>query len=181
VTVIERAGAASLAALPRFGCTETTLAGAPVLVARTGYTGEDGFELFVGAGHAAKLWQALLEVQATIYRSRRSGSVRATRFVSRPGCRSTGTSSAGRSRRSRRPRLGRQARQGRVHRRQGARGAEASRAAAALDRRRAARARHRRADYPVLADLKPAGVVTSGTNRRRSAPRWRLLCSRANR
>ena len=64
VTVLERAGAPSLAGLPRFGCTETTLAGMPVLVARTGYTGEDGFELFVGTGHAAKLWQALLEVQS---------------------------------------------------------------------------------------------------------------------
>jgi aminomethyltransferase len=31
----------------------------PVLLARTGYTGEDGFELFVGNGSAAELWDAL--------------------------------------------------------------------------------------------------------------------------
>ncbi|WP_433876066.1 glycine cleavage system aminomethyltransferase GcvT [Sinomonas atrocyanea] len=31
----------------------------PVLLARTGYTGEDGFELFVGNGSAAALWDAL--------------------------------------------------------------------------------------------------------------------------
>jgi len=30
------------------------------LVARTGYTGEDGFELFVPAGHAADLWRTVL-------------------------------------------------------------------------------------------------------------------------
>ena len=33
----------------------------PALVARTGYTGEDGFELFVHAEHAAALWTRLLE------------------------------------------------------------------------------------------------------------------------
>ncbi|BDH07653.1 glycine cleavage system aminomethyltransferase GcvT [Streptomyces seoulensis] len=38
-----------------------TVAGVPALIARTGYTGEDGFELFVKPEHAAKLWQALLE------------------------------------------------------------------------------------------------------------------------
>ena len=34
--------------------------GAPLLLARTGYTGEDGFELLVAAGSAASLWDALL-------------------------------------------------------------------------------------------------------------------------
>ncbi|MYS18509.1 glycine cleavage system aminomethyltransferase GcvT [Streptomyces sp. SID4982] len=38
-----------------------TVAGVPALIARTGYTGEDGFELFVRPEHAAELWQALLE------------------------------------------------------------------------------------------------------------------------
>ncbi|MCZ7433785.1 glycine cleavage system aminomethyltransferase GcvT [Streptomyces sp. WMMC1477] len=37
-----------------------TVAGASALIARTGYTGEDGFELFVAPEHAEKLWQALL-------------------------------------------------------------------------------------------------------------------------
>lgn len=35
-------------------------AGKPVLLARTGYTGEDGFELLVPADDAAALWDALL-------------------------------------------------------------------------------------------------------------------------
>lgn len=34
--------------------------GEPLLIARTGYTGEDGFELLVPAGDAAALWDALL-------------------------------------------------------------------------------------------------------------------------
>ncbi|HEY5835535.1 glycine cleavage system aminomethyltransferase GcvT [Streptomyces sp.] len=36
-----------------------TVAGVPALIARTGYTGEDGFELFVAPGDAEPLWQAL--------------------------------------------------------------------------------------------------------------------------
>jgi len=36
-----------------------TVAGQPVLLARTGYTGEDGFELFTGADGAEPLWAAL--------------------------------------------------------------------------------------------------------------------------
>ncbi|MBM7171500.1 glycine cleavage system aminomethyltransferase GcvT [Streptomyces sp. G44] len=38
-----------------------TVAGVPALIARTGYTGEDGFELFVAPGDAEKLWNALME------------------------------------------------------------------------------------------------------------------------
>ncbi|MEU6609629.1 glycine cleavage system aminomethyltransferase GcvT [Streptomyces shenzhenensis] len=38
-----------------------TVAGVPALIARTGYTGEDGFELFVQPEHAVALWQALTE------------------------------------------------------------------------------------------------------------------------
>ncbi|MFE9707379.1 glycine cleavage system aminomethyltransferase GcvT [Streptomyces sp. NPDC005930] len=36
-----------------------TVAGVPALIARTGYTGEDGFELFVKPEHAVELWEAL--------------------------------------------------------------------------------------------------------------------------
>jgi aminomethyltransferase len=35
--------------------------GVHTLISRTGYTGEDGFELYVAAGDAARLWAALLE------------------------------------------------------------------------------------------------------------------------
>ncbi|WP_329063127.1 glycine cleavage system aminomethyltransferase GcvT [Streptomyces sp. NBC_01429] len=38
-----------------------TVAGVPALIARTGYTGEDGFELFVEPRYAERLWRALTE------------------------------------------------------------------------------------------------------------------------
>ena len=41
-----------------------TVAGVPALIARTGYTGEDGFELFVAPGDAEKVWEALTEAGA---------------------------------------------------------------------------------------------------------------------
>src|SRR5512147_2190347 len=37
------------------------VAGVPTLISRTGYTGEDGFELYVPADRAEALWHALLE------------------------------------------------------------------------------------------------------------------------
>src|SRR5262245_3498668 len=37
------------------------VAGVPALVSRTGYTGEDGFELYVPSGRVEALWNALLE------------------------------------------------------------------------------------------------------------------------
>lgn len=42
-----------------------TVAGVPALIARTGYTGEDGFELFVAPEHAEQLWRALAEAGAS--------------------------------------------------------------------------------------------------------------------
>ncbi len=41
-----------------------TVAGRPVLLARTGYTGEDGFELFTAAEDAEALWRALASAGA---------------------------------------------------------------------------------------------------------------------
>jgi aminomethyltransferase len=40
---------------------EAPVAGIPCLISRTGYTGEDGFELYCGAEQATQLWNALLE------------------------------------------------------------------------------------------------------------------------
>lgn len=52
---------ATLVTLPTFGVTRSQLLGGAVTVARTGYTGEDGFELFCPNTRATALWQALLE------------------------------------------------------------------------------------------------------------------------
>src|SRR4051794_2022427 len=50
----------------RFRTTTLTLAGAPgVLVAGTGYTGEDGVELLLAPEHATQVWDALTEAGAT--------------------------------------------------------------------------------------------------------------------
>jgi aminomethyltransferase len=45
--------------LKYYAGTEVDIAGVPVFLARTGYTGEDGFELFVGNELAPQLWTAL--------------------------------------------------------------------------------------------------------------------------
>ncbi|RMH91059.1 glycine cleavage system aminomethyltransferase GcvT [Lysobacter pythonis] len=48
--------------LARFAALETeTAAGVPVFLARTGYTGEDGFEVIVSAADAVALWHTLHE------------------------------------------------------------------------------------------------------------------------
>ncbi len=44
----------------RFTISEARLGGTQVLLARTGYTGEDGFEIVCHASHAAGVWRALL-------------------------------------------------------------------------------------------------------------------------
>jgi aminomethyltransferase len=51
-----------LAALHYYAIADGQVAGIPALVARTGYTGEDGFEVFVDSARAGELWDALLEV-----------------------------------------------------------------------------------------------------------------------
>ncbi len=67
--IAERAGADSargadaaerIAALRYYACVEVVIGGVEVLVARTGYTGEDGFELFLANAAAAQVWQELL-------------------------------------------------------------------------------------------------------------------------
>ncbi|MEV6865235.1 glycine cleavage system aminomethyltransferase GcvT [Streptosporangium subroseum] len=50
---------ADLDGLKYYAGLPATVAGREALVARTGYTGEDGFELFVPAGDAEPLWAAL--------------------------------------------------------------------------------------------------------------------------
>jgi aminomethyltransferase len=47
-----------LGALRYYAIVEGTVAGMPALVARTGYTGEDGFEVFVEMRRAVELWDA---------------------------------------------------------------------------------------------------------------------------
>jgi aminomethyltransferase len=50
------------ARLPRFGIGDFPLLDVSSLVARTGYTGEDGFEFFAPAGHMLQIWDMLFNV-----------------------------------------------------------------------------------------------------------------------
>lgn len=47
--------------IKHFRFLETTVAKVKAVVSRTGYTGEDGFELYIAPGKAERVWQALLE------------------------------------------------------------------------------------------------------------------------
>lgn len=53
--------ASDLAVLPYHQAAETTVLGQPTLLGHTGYTGEDGYELFFPRTAAPALWDALLE------------------------------------------------------------------------------------------------------------------------
>jgi len=59
--LLDEAGAESARKLGRFGATDVnTKDGTPLFLARTGYTGEDGFEVVVPQQRAVSLWEALL-------------------------------------------------------------------------------------------------------------------------
>jgi aminomethyltransferase len=50
-----------VAAMRYYFCAEGRLDGAPAVIARTGYTGEDGFELFLEGDDSERIWKLLLE------------------------------------------------------------------------------------------------------------------------
>jgi aminomethyltransferase len=58
--VVEPLTDIDLGALRYYAAAEGTVAGQPALVARTGYTGEDGFEIFVDTASTVDLWHVLL-------------------------------------------------------------------------------------------------------------------------
>ena len=53
-----------LPAIKYYHFAEGEVAGVKAIISRTGYTGEDGFELYLSAGDAVKVWRKLLEVGA---------------------------------------------------------------------------------------------------------------------
>ncbi len=53
---------ATVTEMPNYSWVTVMIGGIDVLLARTGYTGEDGFELYAPNGSAVELWSALLEV-----------------------------------------------------------------------------------------------------------------------
>ena len=59
--IVAQLASGDVASIGTYRCRAERVAGIPALLARTGYTGEDGFELFAAADHAAALWNALLD------------------------------------------------------------------------------------------------------------------------
>lgn len=61
-TMLQKLTNADLSLLPAFGVIEAPLDGVLSLIARTGYTGEDGFELYFPVEQNEHLWRKILEV-----------------------------------------------------------------------------------------------------------------------
>jgi glycine cleavage system T protein (aminomethyltransferase) len=64
VAILQPLTGIDLAGLRYYAIAEGSVAGIPALVARTGYTGEDGFEVFVEWGRATDVWGVLLDAGA---------------------------------------------------------------------------------------------------------------------
>jgi aminomethyltransferase len=58
--LLQPLAAVDLSTVKYYYAAEGAVAGIPAEIARTGYTGEDGFELFVAAGAAEELWRRLM-------------------------------------------------------------------------------------------------------------------------
>lgn len=51
--------------LKNYSCVETEIDSVPILLARTGYTGEDGFEIFASVDQIAKIWELFIAEKIT--------------------------------------------------------------------------------------------------------------------
>jgi glycine cleavage system T protein (aminomethyltransferase) len=66
VALVQSLAETPVAQYKSFDFGRATVAGVKTHVARTGYTGEDGFEVFVAADDAGKVWDALLDAGASV-------------------------------------------------------------------------------------------------------------------
>jgi Glycine cleavage system T protein (aminomethyltransferase) len=88
--ILSKVTQAPLSELKYYAILAGEVAGIDALIGRTGYTGEDGFELFVSSGDAAALWQALTDAAGTT--SSRPACPHVTPCGSKRACRCTATS-----------------------------------------------------------------------------------------
>ena len=63
-TMLQGLAEADLAALKYYHCLNTTVAGISALVSRSGYTGEDGFEIYAAGDRIGEVWDRLLAAGA---------------------------------------------------------------------------------------------------------------------
>jgi len=62
--IMKKALGIDLSALEFYTFTETEIEGCPTMISRTGYTGEDGFEIYAPADLIVKLWDILINAGA---------------------------------------------------------------------------------------------------------------------
>jgi aminomethyltransferase len=60
-TILAELTATDLSSIKYYWFVEGQVAGVETIISRTGYTGEDGFELYCPAADGVKLWQALMQ------------------------------------------------------------------------------------------------------------------------
>ncbi len=60
-SVIQKLTDYNLAEMKFYWAAETKLRGMPVIISRTGYTGEDGFEVYMDRKYASKVWELVFE------------------------------------------------------------------------------------------------------------------------
>ena len=61
IELLQHLTPADVTNMPRFSALEAEVAGHKTLIGRTGYTGEDGVELFFSSNHAEEIWQRILD------------------------------------------------------------------------------------------------------------------------
>ena len=66
VEILQPLTSVDLSQMKYYASVQGTACGVSALIARTGYTGEDGFELFVDWGDAETVWNSLLEAGAPV-------------------------------------------------------------------------------------------------------------------
>ncbi len=61
IDTLQKLTETDLAAIRYYWFTDSEVAGVPARIARTGYTGEDGFEIYIAPDEAERMWALLLE------------------------------------------------------------------------------------------------------------------------
>jgi aminomethyltransferase len=72
--LLQKLTSVDLGALGFFRCTQSDVAGVSAEIARTGYTGDLGYEIFVAPSDAEKLWDSMMEIRRD-YKMRPTGAV----------------------------------------------------------------------------------------------------------
>ena len=64
LATLQKLTATDLAAIQYYHFTDGAVSGTPARIARTGYTGEDGFEIYIAPSQAERIWNEILDAGA---------------------------------------------------------------------------------------------------------------------